>query len=48
MLSEEIVARYHLQKGEIANSLSHDPDLAKAIEILNDPAEYNRILSAEL
>lgn len=48
LLSEEIVARYHLFKGEIANSLSHDPDLDKAIEILNDQAEYQRILSANL
>jgi carboxyl-terminal processing protease len=48
LLSEEIVARYHLLKGEIANSLPNDPDLAKAIAILNNPAEYNRLLSADL
>ena len=46
LLSEEIVARYHLMKGEIANSLDKDPDLRKAIEVLNDTVEYNRILSA--
>ena len=45
LLSEEIIARYYLLQGEIANTLSHDPDIIKAIEILNDSEEYSRILS---
>lgn len=45
LLSEEIVSRYYLQRGEIANSLGHDPDVAKAVEVLHNPVEYNQLLA---
>ena len=45
VLSEQIVARYYLTKGEIANALTHDPDVKKAIEILNDEPSYRKLLS---
>jgi carboxyl-terminal processing protease len=46
VLAEQIVARYHLTKGEIANAITHDPDVTKAIEILNDTSQYNKLLTA--
>jgi len=45
VLAAEIVARYYLTKGEIANALTHDPDVKKAIEILNDQDQYRKLLS---
>ena len=44
VLKEEIVSRYGWQTGRIEAALSHDPDLAKAKEILDKPIEYNSIL----
>ncbi len=45
VLAEQIVARYYLRKGEIANAITHDPDVDKAIEILNDSLRYTQLLS---
>lgn len=46
VLAEQIVARYYLAKGEIANAITHDPDIAMAIEVLNDASQYNKLLSS--
>lgn len=45
-LSEEIVQRYYFEKGRIQQMLKTDVGLKKAVEILNDPEEYKRLLSA--
>lgn len=45
VLSVQIVANYYLTKGEIANALTHDPDVKKAIEILSDQESYRKLLS---
>ncbi|MCH5327945.1 MAG: PDZ domain-containing protein [Coprobacter sp.] len=45
LLSIEIVKRYYYQKGEIVQSLKYDRDTEKAVEILQNPAEYRRMLS---
>jgi carboxyl-terminal processing protease len=45
LLAEEIIARYYLLKGEIANSITHDPDVTEAIALLNDPNQYNSLLA---
>lgn len=45
LLEAEIVARYYYQDGRIQNTLSKDPYIAKAIEILGDKARYEQILS---
>ena len=42
--SNEVVKRYYYQRGGIVQQLKDDPDLKKAIEVLNDPKEYRRIL----
>ncbi|MEN8247927.1 MAG: S41 family peptidase [Bacteroidota bacterium] len=47
VLAAQIVSRYSLAKGEIANSLKNDPDVLKAIEILNSPEEYKALLSSK-
>ncbi|WP_066630418.1 S41 family peptidase [Labilibacter marinus] len=45
LLANEIIKRYYYQKGAIRLSLQDDDELKKAIEVLNDPAEYNGILN---
>lgn len=45
LIAEQIVARYYLTKGEIANSITHDPDVKKALEVLGDPSQYQQLLS---
>lgn len=45
LLRAELVSRYHYQKGRIEAMLEDDPEVKKALEILADKAEYQRILS---
>lgn len=47
LLEEEIVARYFLEEGQIQAAFTHDPDVLKAIEILNDKARYDAILAGK-
>ncbi len=47
LLREEIVSRYYYQKGEIQASFDDDPQLAKALELLNDLDKYHAILKAK-
>lgn len=44
-LRDEILVRYYYQKGRIEGALDDDPDIKKAVEILSNRAEYNKILS---
>jgi carboxyl-terminal processing protease len=44
-LEMEIVSRYGFQKGRIENSLADDPEVLKAIEILNTPSKLKSILT---
>lgn len=44
LLENEIVSRYYYQSGRIAQSLSHDPDILKALEVF-DEDNYKNILS---
>ena len=46
VLAEQIVGRYYLAKGEIANAITHDPDVTKAMEVLNNPGQYNKLLTS--
>lgn len=45
MLKSEILARYYYQKGRVEGSLVDDPDVLKAVEILNDKSQYNKLLN---
>ncbi|RLD40927.1 MAG: peptidase S41 [Bacteroidetes bacterium] len=44
LLLVEIVSRYYYQKGKLESTIKGDPVTAKAIEVLNTPAEYASIL----
>lgn len=44
LLKIEIVTRYYFQEGKIRTSLHGDPEIIRAIEILDDPSTYNSIL----
>ena len=45
LLEEEIVGRYHLERGSIEVSFKYDQELKKAIEILHNNAQYKKILN---
>lgn len=44
LLKFEIISRYYFQKGKIIASLDDDPELEKALEILNDHSRYLAII----
>jgi len=48
LLENEIVARYHYQEGRIEASLSKDPQVLKAIEVLEDQSTYKGILDGTI
>jgi carboxyl-terminal processing protease len=48
VLKDEIVARYFYQKGRIVASLKDDPEIAKAVEVLQGSATYLAILDGSL
>lgn len=45
LIEEEIVRRYYYQKGRTEASFAHDREIKAALEILSNPAEYQRLLS---
>lgn len=45
LLRKEIVQRYFFQKGVIVSSLNHDPEIAEALKIINDPEAYRKLLA---
>ena len=47
ILTGEIMSRYFYQKGRIKAGLNFDIEVEKAIEILNENTEYNKILGNE-
>lgn len=44
-LEEEIASRFYLQKGSIQASFDSDAEVQKAIELLRDTSNYNKLLS---
>lgn len=44
-LEAEIVARYYLEKGMVEANFDDDKELKAAIEVLNDPARYGKLLN---
>ena len=44
LVEMEIVKRYYFQRGTVESGLRDDVDFDKAVEILHNPDEYNRIL----
>lgn len=45
LLEEEIVGRYHLERGSIEAGFKYDQDVRKAIDIVHNPSQYKKILS---
>ncbi len=45
LLAQEIVKRYHFQAGAVEESLKGDEDIEKAISVLANKEEYNKILT---
>lgn len=43
-LTEQFIQRYYFMEGVIEYKVSHDKEVAKALEILSDPVQYNEIL----
>ncbi len=44
LLEEDITGRYYYERGAIESSFDDDTDIAKAVEILNNPVQYYKIL----
>ena len=44
LLTSDLVSAYYYQKGSIENSLQFDKQWKKAVEILQHPAEYKKLL----
>ncbi len=45
LLEQEISGRYYYQDGIIETSFNHDEDIKAAINVLNDPAQYQSLLN---
>ena len=45
LLEEDIVARYHLEKGTVENGFRNDEGVLKATELLHNPAQYKKVLN---
>lgn len=45
MLEEQIASRYYLERGPVEVSLKYDEEIRKAIAVLNNPAQYKKILN---
>ena len=43
-IAEEIVRRYYFERGAVQEGLKDDSDLKKAIEVLQHPEEYKKVL----
>ena len=44
LLKGELLVRYYYEKGQIEGMLEDDPDVRKAVELLSDRAQYDKIL----
>ena len=45
LIAEEIVKRYYFEKGAVQETLKDDADLKKALEMLQQPEEYKKVLT---
>lgn len=48
LLTEEIITRYYYQKGRILSQIQDDPQLDKALEVLNEPGVHSEVLHGHL
>lgn len=47
LLEEEIVSRYHLEKGGIETGFKYDEDIKKAVEVVHNVTQYKKILNVQ-
>ena len=47
LLEEDVVSRYHLEKGSIEAGFKYDDDVKKAVEVLHGSAQYRKILNMQ-
>ncbi len=47
LLEEEIVSRYHLEKGGIETGFKYDQDIKKAVEIVHNLPQYRKLLNLQ-
>ncbi len=47
LLENEIVGRYYYAYGKAKKSYQNDPEVAKAIELLNNPQQYEQLLTVK-
>lgn len=45
LLKEEIVSRYFLHTGVVEASMTHDPAVLEAVDVLKDEEKYNKLLA---
>jgi carboxyl-terminal processing protease len=45
LLEEDIISRYHLEKGSVQAGFKYDEEVKKAIDVLHDPQQYKKILN---
>ena len=45
LLEEDIVSRYYMERGQVEVSFRKDSDIKKSIEVLNNAAQYKKILN---
>jgi carboxyl-terminal processing protease len=48
IIEQEIIGRYYYQKGQLQYQLDDDKEVKKALEILNNPEEYQGILDGSI
>ena len=48
LLSEEIVKRFYFERGAVQETLKEDNGLKKAIEVLQNPTEYKKVLKVAM
>ncbi len=47
MIENDIVLRHHYAAGVIEHNLADDPEIRRAVAILDNPEEYARIVTSQ-
>jgi carboxyl-terminal processing protease len=47
LIEEEIVSRFHLEKGSIETGFKYDQEIKKAVDVLHNGAQYKKVLNLQ-
>ena len=47
LLEEDIVSRYHLEKGSVESGFKYDKDVKVAADVLRNTAQYKKLLNVQ-